>query len=228
MSSSSSDLRKSLESIQSLLSQTVTSPMTATSLTSRLYQNTSTDPPQQQPQQQLPSTNNNNNNDYMTLHSPSLLSSSLLFSPQTPATQATLPSDGVPGGGGGSRFQQQQRSDEERLHHHQRRLRNSNNSSIGDDGTGGRQHSERSSSICNFSNATPYQINAAAAASLAFGSGVAVIGSPLSAFSAVPNSSGGGGGGGGSGRRARSRGRRRGGDDDDDDDVSSSYDRRRP
>ncbi|KAL7456053.1 hypothetical protein ACHAWC_007573 [Mediolabrus comicus] len=86
--------------------------------------------------------------------------------------------------------------------------RHRNSSSVGGSG---RQYSETSSSICNFSNTTPYQIHTTTAAmdsttggsSLAFGSGGggyssvgaggAVIGSPLSAFSAVRTSSSGGG-----------------------------------
>ena len=206
----SSELRKSLESIQSLLSQSAAtgSPMTA----SRLY------PPSDN---HAATMNSNTNNDYMTLHSPSLStvnntygeSSGLLLSPSTPATQVTLPS-AMPGG---SRYvpsaageQEEEgrytahRNDTSQQHHrsnaHGRTSSDTNNTG---EGRHYNSSSERSSSICNFANSTPYQITAGAASS-AFssggsaveigsapsGGGGAVIGSPLSAFSAVNHSGG--------------------------------------
>ena len=180
------DIRKSLDSISSMLSQskgvgTTNNHGSSPSMTAMATTSTSHHHQQQQQQQLLQhgyqyNNNNNNNiiggsNDYMTLHSPSLSTVGDsryggLLSPSTPgtqATQATLPS-GMPGG---SRYipQQQQQimmssggGEQQNYNTHHR------NSSSGVNSSGGRQYSETSSSICNFSNTTPYQIHTTTAA----------------------------------------------------------------
>eukprot|EP00984_Skeletonema_dohrnii_P014736 scaffold6247_cov97-Skeletonema_dohrnii-CCMP3373.AAC.1 len=160
----------------------------------------------------------------MALHSPSLSTvnntdGGMLLSPSTPATQATLPS-GMPGGSrfesggggleedryaGGSRYNDGGRGDNNgrasnNSHHSIRQHQHHPSSRSSDTAAAEQYDSERSSSICNFSNVTtPYQITTAASSSAfssgggvgsAQGGGVggAVIGSPLSAFSAVNHS----------------------------------------
>jgi len=140
----------------------------------------------------------------------------MLLSPSTPATQATLPS-GMPGGsrfesgaggleerygGGNGRYNDGDRGDNNgrasNNSHHSIRQHHPSSSRSSNTAAVEQYDSERSSSICNFSNTTPYQITTAASSSaFSSGGGVgshhhqgggAVIGSPLSAFSAVNHS----------------------------------------